>query len=52
MGPIPINEVAAYCDLVGLADPAARRELAQLIRALDNARLQDEREQCEHEERD
>lgn len=39
IGPIPVSEVTAYCDLVGMADPVSRIEFLRLIRAMDNASL-------------
>lgn len=37
LGPIPISEVAAYCDLMNITDLIQRRRLLGFVAALDRA---------------
>jgi len=39
-GPIPITEITAYCDLIGLADPVQKIRLARFVMALDRVERQ------------
>jgi hypothetical protein len=37
--PLALSEILAWCDLTGIKDPVSRRELHDVIRALDQAWL-------------
>lgn len=37
IGPIPLSEVAAYCDFAGIGCPIQRTRLARFVMALDRA---------------
>ena len=37
VGPVPISEIASYCDFVGLNDTVSKQRLARFVMALDQA---------------
>lgn len=37
LSPIPVSEVASYCDLIGLTDAAQRARLLRFILAMDRS---------------
>lgn len=40
VGAIPISEISAYCDLIGVTDLRSRHRLARFVMAMDRAERQ------------